>query len=581
MQPVDFTTLAALAADLRSHWLPARVEQVYQRDRYTIAIALRTIDQRGWLTVSWHPQAARVCIDEAPPRDPNTFAFNQQLRHQLSGLALSSIEAIAPWERVLDFQFTRRPGDPALWHLYIEVMGKYSNVVLATADQQIVTVAHQVSAQQSSVRPLLTGQPYEVPPALREAAPSLEESLERWRDRLALVPIPLKRALLQNYRGLSSALVLSMCQTAHVDANATTDTLLADDWERLFHHWRQWLTALGNETFEPAWTTDGYTVLGWNSTATVDSVQTVVGQYYRDRLNQQEFGQLKHQISQRLVNVLKKLYIKLNDFQSRLDQSDSADRLKDQADLLMAHLHLWEPGMTRITLEDFATGDPVAIALNPEKNAVQNAQALYKKHQKLRRSRQALEPLLQETQSEIDYLEQVQVALAQLGEYTSPDDLEALDEIREELEEQQYLTTSEQSSRSRTATNFRRYTTPGGLEIWVGRNNHQNDELTFRLATDYDLWFHSQEIPGSHVLLRLQPGHPAEEADLQFTADVAAFHSRAVQSEQVPVIYTEPRHVYKPKGAKPGMVIYKQERVIWGQPQRFAGDRQLASPLSS
>ena len=116
-------------------------------------------------------------------------------------------------------------------------------------------------------------------------------------------------------------------------------------------------------------------------------------------------------------------------------------------------------------------------------------------------------------------------------------------------------------------TNFYRHQTPSGFEVIIGRNNRQNDQLTFKVAGDYDLWFHAQEIPGSHVLLRLEPGTVAEENDLQFTANLAAYYSRARQSEQVPVIYTEPKHVYKPKGAKPGIAIYKQETIIWGKPQ--------------
>ncbi|MEM7591326.1 MAG: NFACT RNA binding domain-containing protein, partial [Cyanobacteria bacterium P01_A01_bin.83] len=112
-----------------------------------------------------------------------------------------------------------------------------------------------------------------------------------------------------------------------------------------------------------------------------------------------------------------------------------------------------------------------------------------------------------------------------------------------------------------------RYTAPSGCEIWIGRNNRQNDILSFRTAVEYDLWFHTQEIPGSHVLLRLEPGAVPTEEDLQFTADLTAYYSQARESEQVPVIYTEPKHVFKPKGAKPGMVIYKEETVIWGRPQ--------------
>ncbi|HIK40895.1 NFACT family protein, partial [Thermoleptolyngbya sp. M55_K2018_002] len=318
------------------------------------------------------------------------------------------------------------------------------------------------------------------------------------------------------------------------------------------------------------WLSDGYTVLGWDDALPAESVQALLSRYYTDELNRQIFSQLRHHLNQRLTHLLNKLYAKAEDFQTRLAQSNEADRYRAQADLLMAHLHEWQPGLKSIELADFETGEPVNIALDPEKNAVQNAQALYKRHQKLRRSRQALEPLLAEVQAEITYLEQVQVAVLQVDTYTMPDDLDALEDIRNELIQQRYLDDPDQRYRGTAATNmnFRRYTTPSGFEVLIGRNNHQNDQLISRTATDYDLWFHSQEIPGSHALLRLPAGAVPEDADLQFTADLAAYYSRAAQSEQVPVVYTEPRHVYKPKGARPGTVIYKQERVIWGQPQR-------------
>jgi predicted ribosome quality control (RQC) complex YloA/Tae2 family protein len=234
----------------------------------------------------------------------------------------------------------------------------------------------------------------------------------------------------------------------------------------------------------------------------------------------------------------------------------------------MAYLQDWKPGMKSITLHDFDTDKPITIPLNPEKNAVQNAQALYKRHQKLKRARNAVEPLLKEVQEEIQYLEQVEASLAQLDSYKTPEDLQTLQEIREELIQQRYLDAPEQ--RSRDVANVSepyRYRTPSGFELLIGRNNRQNDQLTFRTAGDYDLWFHTQEIAGSHVLLRLQPGAVPDEVDLQFAADLAAHYSQGRQSDQVPVVYTQPKHVYKPKGAKPGIAIYKQERIIWGQPQ--------------
>ena len=593
MQPVDFTTLTAACCELRAQWIPGRTEQVYQRDRYTIAISLRTLKSRGWLTICWHPQAARICIGDPPPKTPDTFTFSDQLRHQLSGIALVAIDAIAPWERVLDLKFARRPGDPALFHLYVEIMSKYSNVILTDADNLIITAAHQVSSQQSSIRPIQTGQPYELPPALTGTLPSLSESQERWQERVSLVPGALHRQLLKSYRGLSPALVRSMAQAADLNPDQSTASLSPTDWQQLFQRWQEWLHTLKStvgqdvgsspsatvETssphsllitpFKPGWTDQGYTVLGWGVIKPAQNIQTLLNSYYTAELNQQEFAQLRHQLSQKLGNILGKLRQKASTFAERLQQSDQADQYRQQADLLMAYLQNWEPGMKTITLSDFDTTKPVTIPLNPEKNAVQNAQALYKRHQKLKRARSAVEPLLKEVQEEIQYLEQVEASLTQLDTYKTPEDLQTLQEIREELIGQQYLDAPEQRSRlvSDVSEPYR-YQTPSGFELLIGRNNRQNDLLTFRTAGDYDLWFHTQEIPGSHVLMRLQAGAVPDKVDLQFAADLAAHYSRGRQSDQIPVVYTEPKYVYKPKGAKPGMAIYKREHVIWGRPQQ-------------
>lgn len=573
MQPVDFTTLTALCSELRSQWLPARVEQIYQRDRYTLFLGLRTLDKRGWLLISWHPQAARLCISDPPPRTPDTFTFSQQLRHQIGNLALVALAPISPWERAIDLQFARRPGESALWHLYLEIMGKYSNVILANQDNQIVTAAHQVSAQQSSVRPIQTGQPYEIPPSLTGPTPTLSEPFGRWQERVSLVPGSLRKTLVKTYRGVSSSLALTLTQAADLDPDQSTDTLTMPQWQSLFQQWQQWLILLEKENFQAGWLPQGYTVLGTGAIAPATNVQELVDQYYKNQLNRQEFAQLHHQLKQKVNHLLDKLRVKAQGFQERMEQSAQADRYREQADLLMAHLHQWQPGMTSMTLADFATGEPVSIPLDPERNAVQNAQVLYKRHQKLKRAQDIVRPLLEDVNDEIRYLEQVEESLAELVEYQTQDELDTLEEIREELVQQNYLEKPEYGAEAkRQEENFQthRYRTPNGFEVLVGRNNRQNDLLTFRIAGDYDLWFHTQEIPGSHVLLRLEAGADLDSKDLEYVADVAAFHSKGRQSEQVPVIYTEPKNVYKPKGAKPGMIIYKHERVIWGKPHRFS-----------
>ena len=570
MQPVDYTTLMATRTELNRDWIPSRIEQVYQRDRFTISLALRTLKAKPWLTICWHPEAARINIGDAPPRIKDTFTFSDQLRHQLKGLALISIKAIAPWERVIDLQFAQRPGEDAECHLYVEIMGKYSNVIL-TDGERIIAPAKQISANQSSVRPIQTGQPYELPPALTGTTPKLDEPYERWQERVSLIPGQLKRQLLKSYRGLSPRVAEEIAIAAGLSPQQKTDTLAASDWQELFGYWQKWLIVLEQKQFDPGWLEKGYTVLGWNKTESVDRVQTLLNTYYTAEVNRQQFKQIHHQLNQKLTNILKKLNVKANTFRQRLSQSNDAESYRQQGDLLMAHLHELKPGMKSITLNDFGTGEPITIKLNPEKNPAQNAQYVYKQSQKLKRAKDAVIPLLAEVESEINYLSQVQTALNQLGgENTgSSEDLQALDEIKEELIQQEYLTAERQEGDRKVDRDSQPYRlkAPSGCEIWIGRNNRQNDILTFRTAVEYDLWFHTQEIPGSHVLLRLEPGAVASEQDLQFTADLAAYYSQARESELVPVIYTEPRHVYKPKGAKPGMVIYKQETVIWGKPQ--------------
>lgn len=571
MQPVDYTTLIAICRELQITSLPARLEQVYQRDRFTIALALRTLQGRNWLDISWHPQLARICMADPPPRQPDTFTFSQQLRHQLGGLALVAIAPITPWERVLDLQFAKRPGEEALWHLYVEIMGKYSNVILTTADQQIVTCGHQVNSRQSSVRTINTGQAYELPPSLTNSMPLLSESLDNWQARLSLIPGAILTNLLKNYRGISKNLVLLMLEHCQIDPQTTTEQLTTEDWQYLFSYWQIWLTSLETNNFSAQLTNTGYTVINWLPNHEIDqinqSVQPLINDYYTQWQNQQDFQQLRQSIKQKLQSILSKLRVKANTFQAKLQESDNCDLWRSQADLLMANLHEWQVGMQSIQLADFHSGEPVTIQLDPEKNAVANAQVFYKRHQKLKRAKEAVTPLLEAVQAEINYLEQVEAAVMQLEQDDPVNDLITLQEIQAELVQQKYLTSTDyRPPAKQDATEFRRYTSPHGYEILIGRNNRQND-LLFKIAGDYDIWFHTQEIPGSHLLLRLDAGAVLEENDLQFVANLSAYYSQARQSDVVPVVYTKPQYVYKPKGARPGMVVYQREQILWGKPQ--------------
>jgi predicted ribosome quality control (RQC) complex YloA/Tae2 family protein len=389
--------------------------------------------------------------------------------------------------------------------------------------------------------------------------------------------------MVKSYSGLSTALAKQLSTAAQLDPNQTTDSLTTDDWQQLHLQWQRWLQCLEKNDFQPACTATGYTVLGWTASPVAGSIQELLDNYYTTHLNQQLFSQLHHRLSQKTKTLTGKLRQKAANFHRRLDDSDQAERYRVKADLLMAYLHEWQPGMSSIQLQEFESGEPVILELNPEKNAVQNAQAFYKRHHKLKRTRDAVMPLLEEVEIELHYLEQVESALIQTEHYSCADDLIALEEIRDELVQQGYLKNPYQRQNKQRVRDklphFYKLQTPSGTEIWVGRNNNQNEALSFKAANDYDLWLHTQEIPGSHVLLRLEPGAKASDDDLAFAANIAAWFSRARQSEQVPVVYTKPKHVYKLKGARPGMVIYKYEQVLWGQPQKakayFEGETKM------
>ncbi|MBD2176559.1 NFACT family protein [Pseudanabaena sp. FACHB-1998] len=613
MQPADLTTLVALTHELNTACVPARLEQVHQSDRHTIHLQLRTLDKKQWLLLSWHPQAARLHLSAPPPKQPDTFTFSQQILHQVAGYALVSVQLTSPWERVVDLQFAKRPDDDVQWHLYLEVMGKYSNAILVNAEGEIVTAAHQVSSKQSRVRPIQTGDRYELPPALLEAIPNLDESFDAWRDRLILIPKEIKRNLVSNYRGVSSSLVRSLLAIAEVNSDKNVADLTSNEWESLFKAWHIWLSCLYQKQFFPHLEEKGYTLTpspspkegegnkNRNLTPLLPSCEKGLGdegiallsvndfcdRYYSQQTGQIAFQQLHQQISQAIHHQLGKLNIKETEFLGRLQLSTKADEFKDQADLLMAHLHLWEVGMKKISLSDFHSEKLITIPLDPTQNAAQNAQSFYRKHQKQKRAALAIAPLLEAVQQEIAYLEQVATAVSLLEQ----NELSALQEIRAELAQQGYLKiTAEYALRPKNISkggngkggknkgnksnrskqeeipDCHRFTTPNGFEVWVGRNNYQNDLISFRIAGEYDLWLHAQEISGSHVLLRLPAGAIADDQDLQVAANYAAYYSRARQSDQVPVVCTIPKYVFKPKGAKPGMVVYTHEKIIWGQP---------------
>jgi predicted ribosome quality control (RQC) complex YloA/Tae2 family protein len=571
MQPVDVTTLSAVREELRSNWLPARVEQLRQEDSFTVEILLRTLHQSAWLVCSHHPQSARIHIrqfrERGPaPKSPNPQAFISQLQDCLQGKVLVQIEQPA-WERVLILHFASRPDEPVTHRLYVEIMGKYSNLVLTDADAPniILNCAHVVTDSQSRLRPMGPGDRYTPPPPLTSPEPSLATPFTVWQARVSLLPKSLDQMLIQSYRGISKSLTHQMLAQAQIPSTAKTQDLSEAQWQALFFAWTDWLTTMQSGLFKPCLHATGYSVLGWGCALTsVQTASAVLDQYYSQTIYAEAFKNQRSRMMQVIQGALTKLAKKEAEFKERLLQAQDCALFRQKGDLLKANLHKIQPGQKVARLTDPNTGERFSIAIDPAKDAMTNAQQYYKRHRKAKRAQEIIVPLLESVYREQHYLATVQTALEQMEQ-----DLESLQEVQSELEEAQYLKVNPKNRPFRkTKTVFHGYLTPSGLKIWVGRNNRQNEDLSFKVAAPNDLWFHAQEIPGSHVVLQIPPGTIPQEEDLAAAAAAAAYHSRSRQESKVPVAYTECHHLRKLKGPLPGLVTYETFQVMWGVPDR-------------
>jgi len=390
--------------------------------------------------------------------------------------------------------------------------------------------------------------------------PLPDEPQTAWQARVSLLPIPLEKALVASYRGVSRTIARQMMNEAGLYNNPQVPQIPPERWLKLHHYWQQWLRRIVTRDYRPGLTVEGYTVMGWEMTQAAFSVSDLLDEYYTRELSDQTLRQQRNQITQILTAVLKKVRVKLADFQKRRAQAGDFQVLKTKADLLMASGQKGQPGLTTLSLPSFETGEAVAIALNPAKDRIANAQDYYKKHRKAHRALAALAPLITTEEVELAYLEQV---LAQVEQA----DLEVIAEIEQELKNTGYLKRAHRTPPEPAP--YHRFYSPTGLTILCGRNNRQNEEITFRVAQPQDLWFHAQEIPGAHVVLQVPAGQVAEESDLQASANVAAHFSRARQSAQVPVLYTPRAQVRKLKGQLPGLVTYSHFQVIWARPDRL------------
>ena len=547
LQAVDVTTLRAVLAEWRPLLLPSRFEKAQQASPQALQIGLRSLSGINWLELSWQAEAARLHTIPPPPRQGDGSTLAQQLQHGLRGLALIEIQQQG-WERVVELGFARRPGEPVLRWLVVELMGRHSNLLLLDADRQVVALARQVKPQQSRLRPIGTGDPYQPPPPLAGEPPRLEESFESWQRRLRLVPLPLQQALRDAYQGISPALLRQLLPCGW--GELSVDSISPEQWQQLWQGWRQWLEAVQMGRFswqlEPA----GYRCWAGSSGDTPAAnpalaINQGMAAYFSEHLGAQLLVQQRQQLQHRLQATVERESRQASEQQALLDAVPEGEALQRRADALLSQLQ-------------------------PSRQCIEEAQKLYKTARKRRRSVAAITPRLEQHKQRLASLD------ASLTYLEQADSLEQVGSLVAELE----ALLAERGQRKPAGGRQRRRAgviegvpqplellTPSGLPVQIGRNHRQNEWIAFRQARRGDLWFHAQELPGSHVVLKSSE-RLASDADLQAAADLAAHYSRGRGNRRVPVVMVPTEELQRIPGAAPGTVRHRGGSVLWGEPQR-------------
>ena len=576
LQQLDVTSLKAVLTEWRANLLPSRFEKAQQPDPQAIQLGLRSLTGIHWLELSWQPDAARLHRIDPPPRQGDGSTLAQQLQHGLRGLALVAIEQPG-WERVVKLAFARRPAEPPERWLVAELMGRHSNLLLLDGQMRVIALARQVRSQQSRLRPIGTGDDYINPPPLAGEPPRLEESAASWRRRISLLPLPLAQALLGAYQGVSPALV---AQLLPADWQQLPVGALSDDqWQLLWRNWRHWLEAVAAERFR--WQPQGPGYRCWLAVLASDGqepqgsepqgpgpqpgaeaagraalaarglvwpLNQAIADYYHLRLDSRRLEQQRQQLQHRLEQAAEREGHQASEQQGLLAATRGSQDLQTQADHLLSQRQ-------------------------PSRACIDSAQALYKRARKLRRAVAAIEERLELHRQRLEAIEASLIYLEQA------DDLEQLQGLAQDSAALLGL-----GRRQAPGAGSRReqrgvprpleLQTPDGLIVQVGRNHRQNEWISLRQARRGDLWFHAQELPGSHVVLK-SSARVASETDLQWAADLAAHFSRGRGNSRVPVVMVPTDDLQRIPAAVPGTVSHRGGSVLWGRPQR--ADALLAS----
>lgn len=577
---LDGVFLRHLKNEIGEALINARVDKVFQPNRDELIIAFRGFDAAHKLLISARANSARINLTKIPVENPmQPPMLCMLLRKKLQGAKL--VDIIQPeLERALLFKFdsVNELGDHVELTLAAEIMGRYSNIILVDENGKIIDALKRVDAEMSSERLVLPGLLYRLPPP-QDKLSMLESDVGEVMRRIDELPrdMELSKALMSVLQGISP---IAAREVEHNVGRGNTVYVKQMD-EKLRERTEFFIDRLigmvrltsGNpymvvdqqkkpkdfsfmDIHQYSWTMTVYKK---------DNFSGMLDDFYAERDQIERMRVKSADLLRLLTNHMDRLGRKIANQTAELQTCAQRETYRIKGDLLSANMYAIEKGLKSVKLQNFydeALAE-LEIELDPALSPQQNAQRYYKNYRKAKTAEEKLTEQIEIAKSELEYLESVFESLA------IAENERDLNEIRAELMDQGYVRRQrgKKPQRLQALSAPMKFTTSDGFTVLVGRNNRQNDKLTMKDANNNDIWFHTKNIPGSHTVLVTDGKQPTETA-MEEAAVLAARYSRAKESSQVPVDYTQIRHVSKPQGAKPGMVIYVNYKTVFVDPTK-------------
>ena len=526
-----------MVEELRSELLNGRIQKINQPFEQELVLQIRSNRKSHRLLLSAHPVFGRIQLTESTfenPAQPSTFIM--VLRKYLQGAVIESIEQIEN-DRIVEITVSNKNeiGDHIQATLIIEIMGKHSNILLVDkSSHKILEVIKHIGFSQNSYRTLLPGATYIAPPSTEALNPFTIKD-EKLFEILQTQELTAKN--LQNlFQGLGR------------DTATELEKQLLNDKLATFRNF------FGQET-NPCLTDKSFSCVPFSSKTAenFDSLSQLLDIYYKDKAERDRVKQQASELIRRVENELQKNRQKLKKQEKELLATENAEEFRQKGELLTTFLHQVPNDQDQVILENYYTNQPITIALDKALTPNQNAQRYFKRYQKLKEAVKYLTDLIEETKATILYLESVETVLNQAG-------LDEIAEIREELIQTGFIRRRQREKIQKRQKPEQYLASDGKTIIYVGRNNLQNEELTFKMARKEELWFHAKDIPGSHVVISGNL-NPTDEVKTD-AAELAAYFSKGRLSNLVQVDMIEVKKLNKPTGGKPGFVTYTGQKTL-------------------